>query len=114
MATRTLTQATLSSKLVERGWTDTLIARFLPTPDHTKVNPFSSAQGKSSAFAPMRLWALERVEQVEATDQFRVARDKSAIRRQAAQKRADAKKQADQKGGAPGERRQWNTSTPST
>lgn len=41
----------------ERGWTDSLIARFLGEPDKTRPNPHYRTNG-----APMRLFALKRVE----------------------------------------------------
>jgi hypothetical protein len=42
--------------LKARGWTGTLIRRFLPTPDRTKVNPHYRSG------PPMRLYDLARVE----------------------------------------------------
>ncbi|MBD7994008.1 hypothetical protein H9639_01680 [Arthrobacter sp. Sa2CUA1] len=73
----------------ERGWTETQIKAFLPEPDKTARNPFSRKA------APMKLYALERVETVEATEEFRRAREASRKRQLAARGRAlEKKKQA--------------------
>ena len=73
----------------ERGWTETQIKAFLPDPDKTARNPFSRKA------APMKLYALERVEAVEATEEFRRAREASRKRQLAARGRAlEKKKQA--------------------
>lgn len=73
----------------ERGWTETQIKAFLPEPDKTARNPFSRKA------APMKLYALERVETVEGTDEFRRAREASRKRQLAARGRAlEKKKQA--------------------
>ncbi|WAP50852.1 hypothetical protein OL239_12755 [Arthrobacter sp. ATA002] len=52
----------------ERGWTDTQIKTFLPEPDQTARNPFSRKA------APMKLYALERVEAIEVTAEYQRAR----------------------------------------
>ena len=73
----------------ERGWTETQIKTFLPEPDKTARNPFSRKA------APMKLYALERVEAVEGTEEFRRAREASRKRQLAARGRAlEKKKQA--------------------
>ncbi|MBD8043811.1 hypothetical protein H9638_08285 [Arthrobacter sp. Sa2BUA2] len=73
----------------ERGWTETHIKAFLPEPDKTARNPFSRKA------APMKLYALDRVEKVEATEEFRRAREASRNRQLAARGRAlEKKKQA--------------------
>lgn len=70
----------------ERGWTDGQIRTFLPEPDRTARNPFSRKA------APMKLYARERVEAVEATPEFSSAREASRKRQLAARERALAKK----------------------
>jgi hypothetical protein len=68
-----VTKAGLKGK---RGWTDGLIRDFLGEPDQTKKNPHYSRG------APMCLYALSRVEAVEATEEFiqRMAKIKSRRR----------------------------------
>ncbi len=70
----------------DRGWTDTQIKTFLPEPDQTARNPFSRKA------APMKLYALERVEAIEATPEYQKAREASRTRQLAARGRALAKK----------------------
>ncbi len=75
----------------ERGWTESLLKRFLPEADHLKVNPmFRSA-------APMQLYVLPRIEEIEASADFRAAFEVASKRRpaaqQAARKAADTKRQ---------------------
>ena len=70
----------------DRGWTDTQIKTFLPEPDQTARNPFSRKA------APMKLYALERVEAIEATPEYQKAREASRTRQLAARTRALAKK----------------------
>ena len=70
----------------DRGWTETQIKTFLPEPDQTARNPFSRKA------APMKLYALERVEAIEATPEYQKAREASRTRQIAARTRALAKK----------------------
>lgn len=70
----------------ERGWTDTQIRTFLPEPDKLARNP------RSRKAAPMKLYALERVERIEASPEYRRAREASRNRQLAARERALAKK----------------------
>ncbi|NKX55041.1 hypothetical protein [Arthrobacter mobilis] len=70
----------------DRGWTDTQIGKFLPEPDKLARNP------RSRKAAPMKLYALERVLQVEATGEFQQARQASRNRQLAARERALARK----------------------
>ncbi|MDM7988933.1 hypothetical protein [Arthrobacter sp. zg-Y877] len=72
----------------ERGWTDGQIKTFLPEPDKTARNPFSRKA------APMKLYALERVEAIEATPEYQKAREASRNRQLAARERALVKKKA--------------------
>lgn len=68
------------SELRARGWTRTLIERFLPQPDAKKPNP------RFRSTAPMKLYRRERVEAIEATEEFWVARRESEFRKSAAKK----------------------------
>ena len=47
------------SRLKDRGWTESLINKFLGEPDLTKDNPMYRCA------APMCLYSLKRIEQVE-------------------------------------------------
>lgn len=78
--TETKQQFIIKSKLLERGWTSATIYKFMSEPDQTKRNPhYKNA-------APMKLYLLDRVEQIEATDQFKIEKEKSIERKQAAKK----------------------------
>jgi hypothetical protein len=75
----------IKSKLVEQGWTDALVTKFLPEPDQIKSNPHYRLA------APMKLYLKERVERIEATDQFKEAKEKSSSRKRSAQKAVESK-----------------------
>jgi hypothetical protein len=47
----------VKSKLLERGWTNSLINKFLPEPDEIKKNPHYRKA------APMKLYLLEKIQQ---------------------------------------------------
>ncbi len=68
------------SQVLDRGWTDTLVKKFLPDPDEIKPNPIYKSA------APMKLYKLERVEVVETTDQFKKEMLKTVARKKVAQK----------------------------
>jgi hypothetical protein len=70
----------------DRGWTDTQIKTFLPEPDRLARNP------RNRKAAPMKLYALERVLDIEASPEYRQARAASRTRQLAARERALAKK----------------------
>ncbi|MFD1212277.1 hypothetical protein ACFQ36_09530 [Arthrobacter sp. GCM10027362] len=70
----------------ERGWTDTQIRTFLPEPDKLARNP------RNRKAAPMKLYALERVLRIEASEEYRQAREASRNRQLAARERALARK----------------------
>jgi hypothetical protein len=61
------------SALKERGWTDTMVKRLLGEPDKTAKNPHYSSAPRT------RLYALDRIQQVEADPEWR---DKIAARRE--------------------------------
>lgn len=63
-----------TSNLVSRGWTRGLVERFLGQPDRwLPVNHWANYQGKRAYF-------LERVQQVEASDSFQKAFERSLRR----------------------------------
>lgn len=75
------------SKILERGWTETLISRFLGEPELLKPNPYYKSA------SPMKLWSQKTVEEIEKTAEFQVAREKmfqcrASAARAAATKRA--------------------------
>jgi hypothetical protein len=74
--------------LKARGWTATLVARTLGTPDKLARNR------RSRKAAPMRLYALARVETAEARPEFAEAMARTAERRRAAAKAVATKKAA--------------------
>ena len=61
-----------------RGWTDGLIARFLPVPDEMKENPHYRSG------PPMKLYLPNRVAEAEASQAFQEAIAAVASRRQGA------------------------------
>lgn len=75
------------SELMSRGWTKSLIERFLPEPDKTKQNPrFRSA-------APMKLYSLQRVQDTETSAAFIEAKFRLQRRRAGAKAGAEKKQQ---------------------
>src|SRR5438093_419595 len=73
--------------LVARGWTATLIARFLPVPDVLAPNPvYRSAP-------PMPLYDSARVAAIEATDAWQIAHRAAAKRSRAAQRAVATKRE---------------------
>ena len=72
--------------LKARGWTPALITTFLGEPDLVRENPYYRSA------APMRLYALARVEAVEASDAYQQAVAASAARRQGARQAAQTKR----------------------
>lgn len=76
-----------NADLTKRGWTNGLIATFLPVPDQTKTNPhYKNA-------APMKLYLKERVEEIEASESFKEAQNKTGKRVRAASKAVNTKKE---------------------
>jgi hypothetical protein len=63
-ATRLHRSFILVADLRERGWTDTLIQRFLPDPDETRTNPHYRSGPR------MKLYALGRVLGIESSTEF--------------------------------------------
>ena len=70
----------------KRGWTDTLIERFMPAPDETRPNP------KYQKAAPMKLYRLDRIERLEASQEFQDDLTKAAKRKESSRKVAERKR----------------------
>jgi hypothetical protein len=75
----------IKSTLVKRGWTESLIAKFLPEPDSLQPNPHYKAG------PPMRLYDLKRVEKIEKSKRFVTAKQKAEPRKAAAKKGVESK-----------------------
>lgn len=71
-------QMLTAAALTERGWTKTLVDRLLGQPDELKRNPIYRNA------APMRLYHIDRVQQVEASIEFITAKAAAAKRKSAA------------------------------
>jgi hypothetical protein len=74
-----------TSQLKQRGWTQSLIANFLGEPDALRPNP------RYRSAAPMRLYALARVEAIETEPAFDAARARAGLRSQRAKATAARK-----------------------
>ena len=68
------------STLKQRGWTEAMIRDVLGDPDALAPNPHYSKG------APMKLYTLQRVVEVESSEDYRVAKEKADRRRVAARK----------------------------
>jgi hypothetical protein len=81
----------------ERGWTDSLIWSFMPEPDATAPNPYWSLGWE------MQLYDIDRVQAVEATEEFQAAKAEAAKRKTAARKAVGTKtsKLVERMGGLP-------------
>jgi hypothetical protein len=64
--------------LKARGWTDSMVERFMPVPDETRENPHYRCA------SPMKLYCLKRVARVEKTKGFLAAVEKAKKRQQVA------------------------------
>lgn len=73
--------------LRERGWTDSMVKRFLGEPDHLRDNP------RYRSAAPMRLYAENRVVAVEASEEFLVAKQRGVRRSAAGTKAANTRRE---------------------
>lgn len=71
--------------LRERGWTDTMMNKFLPCPDDWRDNPFYKNA------PPMEFWSTETVKEIESSPEFQAALEKSKKRKLAAQKAVQTK-----------------------
>jgi hypothetical protein len=75
------------SALLDRGWTRAMVTRLLGEPDTRKPNP------RYRSAAPMRLYALERVERCESGTEFQEL-TKRAVTRSSASRQAAARSAA--------------------
>jgi hypothetical protein len=75
------------SDVLKRGWTEAILARFMPDPDRLAPNP------RFKCSAPMRLYSTVRIERIERSEEFRVEVQKSITRRSAAAKAANTKRE---------------------
>ena len=74
------------TELKERGWTDSLIKRFLPSPDKTFPNPHNKNG------APMCFFSESHTKEIEKSVEFKAAMDVSRKRNQSSQKSVETKK----------------------
>ncbi|HNO26344.1 MAG TPA: hypothetical protein PKK94_25415 [Leptospiraceae bacterium] len=72
----------LKQDLKERGWTDSMVKKFYPVPFQIK---------KRSGGGKYNLYILSKVEEIEKTDQFKQALEKSCEYRERAEKGNDTK-----------------------
>jgi hypothetical protein len=73
------------TELKLRGWTDALIDGLLRAPDRTRPNPHCRSK------PPMRLYLRVRVEQAEATEDWRAEQARRGPRRAAARRAVETK-----------------------
>lgn len=76
-----------ASKVKERGWTNSLIKKLLAMPDDYAAN-MAYPGG-----APVRLYRVERVTTIEASAEFRQAKEQSTKRQAASAKALDTKRE---------------------
>jgi hypothetical protein len=70
----------------KRGWTDLLCAYFLKEPDLLTENPYYKSG------APMRLYLLTRIAEIEATDEFKAMQRGAQLRKHSAGKAVQTKR----------------------
>jgi hypothetical protein len=75
----------MKCQVKERGWTGTLIEKFLPDPDKTSVNPHYRSG------PPIQLYSLARIVRMERTKRFREAIEKAAKCKEASKKAVKTK-----------------------
>ncbi|MFM7088506.1 MAG: hypothetical protein ACKOW9_03165 [Candidatus Paceibacterota bacterium] len=68
------TQFLYKEQVKARGWSDTLITKFLPVPDRTAPNP------RHKNGAPMKFYSLDRIQLIEQSDLFKAAFKRKKIR----------------------------------
>lgn len=73
--------------LMGRGWTDSMIRKFLPSEDANLPNPKYVNAGD-----PMKLYERKRVERIESSDEFQDAKRASEKRKISAQKAVETKR----------------------
>lgn len=74
------------SQLKERSWTDAAVKKFAGMPDTTKKNPVYRT------VPPMLLYALDRIAEIEAGDEFKEWCRQSLKRKESANLAVDTKK----------------------
>lgn len=74
------------TELKGRGWTDSLIKRFLPEPDKTYPNPHYKDG------APMCFYAERRTKEIEESVEFKEAKEASSKRKESSKKAVETKK----------------------
>lgn len=74
--------------LLDRGWTDSLIRKFLVKEDATRRNP------RYKCASPMKLYEIQRVLSAESTEDFKLELEKSRKRSEKMVERMDAKREA--------------------
>lgn len=62
------------SQLKERGWTESIIKKFLPEPDMVKKNPMYSSA------SPVKLYKIKKVKKIEKNVGFQEAVERAKIR----------------------------------
>jgi hypothetical protein len=73
------------SGLKERGWTDSIIKKMNLLPDKLTKNP------RYNKAAPMKLYLISRIEEIEKTEQFSDLSVKSQSRKKSAEKAVETK-----------------------
>lgn len=76
------------ASLRERGWTPALVRAFLGEPDKTKANPFYKSA------APQKLYLVDRVKKIEASEPFLAKKALAAKRSHVSLVRAEKARQA--------------------
>jgi hypothetical protein len=74
------------SQLRKRGWTESLVTRFLPECQATMTNPHYKTGPR------IKLYAVTRVEAIEACEEFQTAAERSKPRREASTRAAVTRK----------------------
>lgn len=69
----------------KRGWTDTLIKHFLPTPDKTAINQHYRTG------PPMKLYLLSNVNTIEQSDEFKAMMANAPVKKSSAKKAVHTK-----------------------
>jgi len=87
-AGKSSTRMYAQSELLKRGWTAKLIQLFAPEPDAIRKNPFFAKA------APMKLYAPDRIHEIEGSDLFIEAFEKARRRKAGAAKAAATKRSA--------------------
>ena len=75
-----------STTLKDRGWTQQMIVKFMPNPDTTATNPHYKSG------PPMRLYSVDRILKIEASDEWKKEAEKSAKRKLSAAKAIETKR----------------------